>query len=139
MHIRNLMITSRPVAHGAKGCGAPDKSGSKLWNRPRPSAQTWLMQRAPLWKFFILNHCVVLACVSGLGLGCAQAAIFNVKDYGASGKKSEDARPAIQKTIEACAAGGGGTVLLPRGEYTSGTLHLRSRVRLEIGFPSLRE
>ena len=132
MHIRNLMITSRPVAHGAKGCGAPDKSGSKLWNRPRPSAQTWLMQRAPLWKFFILNHCVVLACVSGLGLGCAQAAIFNVKDYGASGKKSEDARPAIQKTIEACAAGGGGTVLLPRGEYTSGTLHLRSRVRLEI-------
>src|SRR5205823_2139045 len=29
-------------------------------------------------------------------------------------------------------AAGGGTVLLPPGEYTSGTLHLRSHVRLEI-------
>lgn len=70
--------------------------------------------------------------VSFSGLVLADAAIFNVKDYGATGKKTDDARPAIQKAIEACATSGGGTLLFPPGEYTSGTLHLRSRMRLEI-------
>src|SRR5579862_2570629 len=62
----------------------------------------------------------------------AAEAIFNVKDYGAKGRKSDDARAAIQKSIDACGAAGGGTVYLPPGEYTSGTLHLRSHVRLLI-------
>ena len=65
-------------------------------------------------------------------LGVAHAAVFNVKDFGASGIKEDDARPAIQKAIETCATARGGTVLLPPGEYTSGTLQLRSHVRLEI-------
>ena len=59
-------------------------------------------------------------------------ALFNVKDYGATGNKTEDARPAIQKAIDACSAGGGGTVYLPPGEYTSGTLYLRSHVAMHI-------
>ena len=58
--------------------------------------------------------------------------IFNVKDYGATGKKSDDARPAIQKAIDACAAAGGGMVYLPPGEYTSGGLELRSHVRIYL-------
>ena len=63
----------------------------------------------------------------------AQAdAVFNVRNYGATGNKADDARKAIQSAIEACAKAGGGTVLLPPGEYTSGTLHLRSHVRLYI-------
>ena len=67
-----------------------------------------------------------------VGIGSSPAAVFNVRDHGASGRKEEDARPAIQKAIDACAAGQGGTVLLPPGEYTSGTLRLRSHVRIEI-------
>jgi hypothetical protein len=55
-----------------------------------------------------------------------------VKDYGATGIKSDDARAAIQKAIDACAKAGGGMVYLPPGEYTSGTLLLRSHVRLHI-------
>jgi len=47
-------------------------------------------------------------------------------------RKTEDARPALQKAIEACAAAGGGTVYLPPGQYTSGTLRLRSHVGLEL-------
>ncbi|MBM3804437.1 MAG: hypothetical protein FJW26_19235, partial [Acidimicrobiia bacterium] len=58
--------------------------------------------------------------------------IFNVLDYGATGKKADSARLAIQQAIDACAAAGGGTVYLPPGEYTSGTLHLRSHVRFHI-------
>ena len=62
----------------------------------------------------------------------AGTVVFNVKDYGATGKRSDDARAAIQKAIDACAAAGGGMVYLPPGEYISGTIHLRSHVRLHI-------
>jgi hypothetical protein len=59
-------------------------------------------------------------------------ALFNVRDYGATGIKSDDARPAIQKAIDECAKAGGGIVYLPPGEYTSGTLRMRSHVRFHI-------
>jgi polygalacturonase len=58
--------------------------------------------------------------------------VFNVKDYGASGVKSADARPAIQRAIDACGKAGGGTVYVGPGEYTTGQLHLRSGVRLYL-------
>ena len=59
--------------------------------------------------------------------------VFNVKTYGATGKKADNAKPAIQKAIDACAKAGGGTVYLPPGDYTSGTLRLRSHVRFYVG------
>lgn len=59
-------------------------------------------------------------------------AIFNVKDYGATGNKADDARPHIQKAIDACGAAGGGVVYVPPGEYTSGGLDLRSHVRFHL-------
>jgi hypothetical protein len=70
-------------------------------------------------------------------LGChlhaaGNKAVFDVKDYGATGRKTDDARAAIQKAIDACATAGGGKVYLPAGEYTAGTIHLRSHVRLYI-------
>ena len=67
-------------------------------------------------------------------VGSAQVGppVFNVKTYGATGRKSNNARAAIQKAIDACARAGGGTVYLPPGDYTSGTLHLRSHVRFYI-------
>ena len=43
----------------------------------------------------------------------ASRRVFNVRDYGATGQKVEDARAAIQKAIDACAGAGGGTVVLP--------------------------
>ena len=60
---------------------------------------------------------------------------FNVRDFGATGTKADNARPAIQKAVDACAAAGGGVVYFPAGEYTSATIFLKSRVRvfLEAG------
>jgi len=58
--------------------------------------------------------------------------VFNVRDYGATGRKEDNARPAIQRAIDACGQAGGGTVYVPPGEYTSGQLHLRSGVRLYL-------
>ena len=59
-------------------------------------------------------------------------AVYNVHDFGASGKKEESAQAAINKAIEVCAGAGGGTVYFPPGDYTSGTIHLRSHVRLLV-------
>jgi hypothetical protein len=58
--------------------------------------------------------------------------VFNVATYGATGRKADNARTPIQKAIDACAKAGGGTVYLPPGDYTSGTLHLRSHVRFYL-------
>lgn len=58
--------------------------------------------------------------------------IFNIKDFGATGEKAQNAKEAIQKAIDACAASGGGVVYVPPGEYTTGTLHLRSHIRFVI-------
>jgi len=58
--------------------------------------------------------------------------VFNVRDFGATGIKEDLAQEAIQKAVDACAAAGGGTVFIPPGQYTSGTIHLRSHVRLFV-------
>src|SRR5207249_2163314 len=75
---------------------------------------------------------VTLFMSVGAVVSQAKADIFNVKDYGATGKKADNARTAIQKAIDACAKAGGGIVYLPPGDYTSGTIHLRSHVRFWI-------
>ena len=55
---------------------------------------------------------------------------FNVRDFGAVGDGSTLDTDAINRAVEACSAGGGGRVLLPKGHYLSGTVHLRSKVEL---------
>ncbi len=54
--------------------------------------------------------------------------VFNVKDFGATGQKSDLATAAIQSAIDAAAAAGGGQVYLPPGDYLSGTLILKSNI-----------
>jgi len=69
-------------------------------------------------------------------MAAAQAAVaaipgvFSIRDYGAVGDGNTPDTAAINKAIEACAAAGGGQVLLPPGKYLSGTVHLRSHVTL---------
>lgn len=79
-------------------------------------------------SFFALSLSVGAGQISGQG----SVPVFNVRDYGATGEKAQNARQAIQKAIEACAAAGGGLVYFPPGDYSTGTIHLRSHVRLFI-------
>jgi hypothetical protein len=58
--------------------------------------------------------------------------IYNVRQYGATGNKEDNAQGAIQQAINAANAAGGGVVYFPPGAYTSGTIHLLSHVRVYI-------
>lgn len=57
---------------------------------------------------------------------------FSITDYGAVADGRTDATEAIRRAIEACAAAGGGRVLVPPGEYLTGPIHLRSGVNLHV-------
>src|SRR5262245_17187767 len=72
----------------------------------------------------------ILVLVLGFCFPLPASSVFDVRKFGATGQKSDNARPAIQKAIDACSKGG--TVYFPPGQYTSGTLHLRSHMKLKF-------
>jgi polygalacturonase len=59
-------------------------------------------------------------------------ATFNVADYGAIGDGTTMNTAAIQKTIDAASAAGGGTVLIPSGRFLSNPFRLGSRINLQL-------
>lgn len=59
-------------------------------------------------------------------------AFFSVKDFGALGDESTVDSTAIQDTIDATSAAGGGTVYFPAGGYPANNLILKSNVTLFI-------
>jgi polygalacturonase len=58
--------------------------------------------------------------------------ICDVTTYGARGSRIFLDTEAFQRAIDACHAQGGGTVLVPRGEYLIGPIFLRSNIRLHL-------
>lgn len=62
----------------------------------------------------------------------AEPLVYNVTVYGAVGDGKTDCTAAIQKAINACAAGGGGRVLVPSGTYSTGPITLASAVDLHV-------
>jgi hypothetical protein len=68
-----------------------------------------------------------------LGIETAFAAgNFNVRDHGAIGDGKVLETAAIQKAVDAAAAAKGGTVFFPPGRYLSGTIRLKSHVKLHL-------
>ena len=55
---------------------------------------------------------------------------FNILDFGA--KKDTVCTESIQAAIDSCADNGGGVVIIPSGEYISGTVWLKSNVELHL-------
>jgi len=60
------------------------------------------------------------------------AGTFNVRDYGATGDGKTLDTTALQKTIDAAAQAGGGTVLVPTGNFLTGPFKLASNINLEL-------
>lgn len=57
---------------------------------------------------------------------------YNVRDFGAKGDGLTLDTSAINHTIEAAAAAGGGEVVLPAGNYLSTSIELKSNIRLQL-------
>ena len=74
----------------------------------------------------------------GAGSGSAASSddlgvrVYNIRSYGAKGDKTTVDTAAVQAAIDACANDGGGTVLVPAGTFTIGTVELKSNVTLRI-------
>lgn len=58
--------------------------------------------------------------------------IFDVKKFGATGRPEDNATAPFRNAVEACAAAGGGTVYVPPGAYTVGTIQLKDNITLHI-------
>lgn len=64
------------------------------------------------------------------GKNCSN--FFSVCDFGATGKRTDNATIAVRSAIDACTNAGGGTVYVPPGDYTVGTIQLKNNVNLNL-------
>ena len=78
---------------------------------------------------------MILKCfaVEAIAVAAAFGSDFDIADYGARTDATAAAnRVAIQRAVDACAAAGGGRVVVPAGEFRTGTVRLRSGVNLHL-------
>ena len=90
-------------------------------------------------RSMLASATAALACAASLEApAAAQSAtafaerVCNVRSYGAEGNRIFPDTAAFQKAIDDCAAKGGGTVEVPRGEYLIGPIFLKSNIRLNL-------
>jgi polygalacturonase len=57
---------------------------------------------------------------------------FEISKYGAKSGGEAYVTEAIRKAIDACSAAGGGRVVIPRGMFLTGAIHLKSNVNLHV-------
>ncbi|MET4080275.1 hypothetical protein ABIB40_000215 [Pedobacter sp. UYP30] len=58
--------------------------------------------------------------------------IYSIISFGAKANSKLNAQSAIQKAIDACSKAGGGTVLVPDGNFYSSTVYLKSNINLHF-------
>ncbi len=81
--------------------------------------------------------CLIALCLFALLSGCVSGstspkATFNVRESGAVGDGKTKDTAAIQAALDRCAATGGGIVVVPAGEYLTGSLDIKSHTTLRI-------
>ncbi|HKV42137.1 MAG TPA: glycoside hydrolase family 28 protein [Blastocatellia bacterium] len=57
---------------------------------------------------------------------------FVITRHGGVGDGAKDCTDAFHKAVSACAAAGGGTVVVPTGRFLTGAIHLKSNVNLHL-------
>ena len=88
------------------------------------------MNYKPLFKIIILV--IISAFVISSCNTKTQKFQYNVLDYGAKGDSITLNTKAIQSAIDKATEHGGGTVIVPPGVYSSGTLFLKNNVTLTV-------
>ena len=74
-----------------------------------------------------------VAVVCTVAYGSSSVETWDVRRFGAVGDGNAMDTAAIQRAVDACAAAGGGRVLLPKGVYLTGSILLKSKVNLHLG------
>ena len=74
---------------------------------------------------------IIILILSVLCANAVRAIDYNILDFGAKNDTSQISTQAIQNAIDACAKTGG-RVVIPAGQYKTGTLILRSNVHLYL-------
>jgi polygalacturonase len=89
---------------------------------------------APAWETILHRDLEAMAAhlTANLKPWPVPERIFKVEDYGAIANGTTLNTAAIQKTIDACSAAGGGVVLFTKGDYVTGTIDLKSGVMIEL-------
>lgn len=96
--------------------------------------------------FLLINGCVVTEkevpadpwdrveeIVSSIGEPRIPEKLFKLSEYGGESDGVTDNRVIFERIIEACAAAGGGTILVEAGDYlVNGPIHLKSHMELRL-------
>ena len=81
----------------------------------------------------MIGAAVVITAITHAASNQSPAALaYNVRTFGAKGDGKQLDTVAINKTIEAAAAKGGGTVYFPAGDYLSTSIRLKSNIALYL-------
>src|SRR5215475_15171158 len=83
-------------------------------------------------KRFVTVLCVTAIWILVANGQDARTTTFDVRTFGAKGDATTVDTAAINKTIDAAATAGGGTVRFPAGSYLSFSIHLKSNVALYL-------
>jgi polygalacturonase len=57
---------------------------------------------------------------------------FNIIDFGAVADGETNNSDAIKKAIDSCSKAGGGKVVIPKGQFLTGPIHLKSNINLHL-------
>jgi polygalacturonase len=87
------------------------------------------MVRKPSCLVALFSFALLAGCVSG---STSPKAMFNVRESGAVGDGKVTDTAAIQTALDRCAVAGGGTVVVPAGDYLTGSLDVKSHTTLRL-------
>ncbi|MGD0649660.1 MAG: glycoside hydrolase family 28 protein [Verrucomicrobiia bacterium] len=75
---------------------------------------------------------IVFILLGQFGCASVSRAPFNVRPCGATGDGNTKDTAAFQQALDACAAAGGGEVVVPAGDYLIGSIELKSKTTLRL-------
>src|SRR5574337_47850 len=105
------------------------RPGRRL-SRVSPNMRRSLMRSHHSPKGWRSWHCVSSSFKVAGGQRMIRSSMFNIVEFGAKDDRHFNSGTAIQEAIDACAQAGGGTVVVPAGDFLSGTLQLKRQVTL---------
>src|ERR1041384_2289850 len=137
--VQNQRTNRMKSFRGGTKFEVPKDHASRLAPTPRPLdlgswcfSGSWILDFGSSVWLLLLGVSLLLPPQTVLAQATAAASPYKVRDFGAQGDGTALDTAALQKAIDACAAGGGGTVYFTPGTYLSGGLRLKSGVYLYL-------